>query len=403
MQLPELDILTPRELEILTLIGEGKSLMDIAQTLHRSLKTIESHRLSLGKKLGVSNRVDVAKIAIAHGLASLPEATSAPARPAPTHSRHLRGDPVAQGWADAILDRIYDRAGADYLNEMVCALCDVLEVDRAGVCVPDHDEDGGCIFRSIAFSVRGEMGDQFSYEIVNTPCETAVVDGVCIVPRDAVKQFPDDDPLVQMGADAYAGVRLNDHNGEAVGVLWLLHDQALGKSEAIEKLLRHFEPRAAPVVADIGRTRESLRLLELRTEQLEEANHELKMHNEQLDQIATHYINLTERMSDGLIVLDTKWRIKYVNEKFAQIAGRSRDTLLGMTADQLLTDDSKQMFAEMQEQRQTDTMQHYNAVIMLPEGGEREILVSPRTLFQPDGAFAGSFAVVTDHADVKRA
>lgn len=404
MQLPDLDELTPREREILVLIGEGKSLMDIAQTLYRSLKTIESHRLSLGKKLGASNRVDLAKIAIAHGLVSLPKPTdgSKPSTPR-AHSRAIHDDPVAQDWADAILDRIYDRAGADYLNEMACAFCDVLGVDHAGVCVPDHDEDGTSMFRSLAYSVRGKIGDQFSYEIVNTPCQIALEQDVCVVPSGAIQRFPDDDPLGKLGAESYAGVCLRDRDGGPNGILWLIDNKPLEQRDSIVNLLMHFEARASPVVADIARTRESLRMLERHSEQLAQANRELQVHNEQLDQIATYYIGLTERMSDGLIVLDPAWRIKYVNEKFSEIADRSRDTLLGMTGVELLTPESQETFLAMQEKRQTDQMQHYNAAIRLPSGGEREVLVSPRTLFHPDGTFAGSFAVVTDHADVQQA
>lgn len=66
-----LSSLTARELEILRHIGEGLSTADIARKLHRSVKTIEWHRVSLGNKLGVTNRVELARIAIAAGLVHL--------------------------------------------------------------------------------------------------------------------------------------------------------------------------------------------------------------------------------------------------------------------------------------------------------------------------------------------
>ncbi len=62
--------LTQRELEILRLIGLGLSSADIAKRLDRSVKTVEWHRVSLGDKLGVANRVELARIAIAAGLVS---------------------------------------------------------------------------------------------------------------------------------------------------------------------------------------------------------------------------------------------------------------------------------------------------------------------------------------------
>jgi DNA-binding CsgD family transcriptional regulator len=59
--------------EILKLIGIGLSTADIAKRLGRSVKTVEWHRVSLGDKLGVTNRVELARIAIAAGLVSLDE------------------------------------------------------------------------------------------------------------------------------------------------------------------------------------------------------------------------------------------------------------------------------------------------------------------------------------------
>lgn len=66
-----LDTLTARERDVLRLIGYGLSTADIARVLHRSVKTIEWHRVALGSKLGVTNRVELARIAIRAGVAGL--------------------------------------------------------------------------------------------------------------------------------------------------------------------------------------------------------------------------------------------------------------------------------------------------------------------------------------------
>lgn len=60
--------LTNRELQILRLIGAGLSTQQIAKKLHRSVKTVEWHRVSLGNKLGANNRVELARIAIGAGI-----------------------------------------------------------------------------------------------------------------------------------------------------------------------------------------------------------------------------------------------------------------------------------------------------------------------------------------------
>ncbi|MCA9299765.1 MAG: response regulator transcription factor, partial [Phycisphaerales bacterium] len=64
----DLACLTKRERDVLALIGQGLSTAQIAKHLHRSVKTIEWHRVSLGNKLQVTNRVELARIAIRAGI-----------------------------------------------------------------------------------------------------------------------------------------------------------------------------------------------------------------------------------------------------------------------------------------------------------------------------------------------
>lgn len=63
-----LSVLTPRELEVLALIGQGKSAKEIADTLGCSPRTVERHRDSIGKKLDKHDRVSLALVAHAAGL-----------------------------------------------------------------------------------------------------------------------------------------------------------------------------------------------------------------------------------------------------------------------------------------------------------------------------------------------
>jgi DNA-binding NarL/FixJ family response regulator len=64
----ELELLTPRELEVLKLIAEGHNSKEIATALVLSLKTVESHRANILRKLGMRDRVDLTRYAIRRGL-----------------------------------------------------------------------------------------------------------------------------------------------------------------------------------------------------------------------------------------------------------------------------------------------------------------------------------------------
>jgi DNA-binding NarL/FixJ family response regulator len=64
----ELELLTPRELEVLKLIAEGHTSKEIATTLVLSIKTVETHRANILAKLGMRDRVDLTRYAIRRGL-----------------------------------------------------------------------------------------------------------------------------------------------------------------------------------------------------------------------------------------------------------------------------------------------------------------------------------------------
>ena len=58
------DLLSDRELEVLHLIGKGHSSISIAKQLHRSVKTIETHRAHIKEKLGCRDSEEMVRFAI---------------------------------------------------------------------------------------------------------------------------------------------------------------------------------------------------------------------------------------------------------------------------------------------------------------------------------------------------
>lgn len=65
---PPGSLLSDREREVTQLLAEGKSTRDVAEILHVSRKTIETHRTHIQKKLGVSNLAELTKFALREGL-----------------------------------------------------------------------------------------------------------------------------------------------------------------------------------------------------------------------------------------------------------------------------------------------------------------------------------------------
>jgi len=63
-----LNLLTPRQRQVLQLIAEGRGTREIAERLHLSVKTVETHRAQLMQRLGIQDVSGLVRIAIRTGI-----------------------------------------------------------------------------------------------------------------------------------------------------------------------------------------------------------------------------------------------------------------------------------------------------------------------------------------------
>jgi DNA-binding NarL/FixJ family response regulator len=63
--------LTPRQMEVLRLIAEGRSSREIAAALGVSVKAVQFHKAEVKRRLGVHSTAELTRYAIQHGLAPL--------------------------------------------------------------------------------------------------------------------------------------------------------------------------------------------------------------------------------------------------------------------------------------------------------------------------------------------
>jgi len=69
---PAVEGLSPRELQVMRMVAEGKTSKEIAVMLDLGLQTVRSYRKTMMKKLGVSNVAGLTQIALAAGVTHLP-------------------------------------------------------------------------------------------------------------------------------------------------------------------------------------------------------------------------------------------------------------------------------------------------------------------------------------------
>ena len=62
------DLLTTREREVIQLLAEGKTSKEVAVTLNLSVKTAETHRTNLMRKLGLHSVADLTRYAVRNGI-----------------------------------------------------------------------------------------------------------------------------------------------------------------------------------------------------------------------------------------------------------------------------------------------------------------------------------------------
>jgi two-component system response regulator DegU len=72
-----LEILSPRELQVLRMVAEGKTSKEIAVMLDLREQTVRSYRKTMMKKLGVNNVAGLTQLALSTGLTQLPRGQQA--------------------------------------------------------------------------------------------------------------------------------------------------------------------------------------------------------------------------------------------------------------------------------------------------------------------------------------
>ena len=390
-----LDALTPREREVLTLVAQGLSLPEIAEKLHRSLKTIETHRLSVGRKLKASNRVELTRIAIAGGLAPIEiEGEDLIAESAKTASarKDLEGRARALQCFQQINDEVFSATGPTFLRRLVLSLTRVLGLRSAVICLLSY-EDGEQVLTTLALCSRGTMLDPETYFARCTPCESTLLSGQACYTDGLAERFPEDGYLELLGDASYVGIRLEDQQGGVLGVMSVLDDEPLDDELQVETILRMFAPRAA---AEIAQLAISDRVREL-TEDLES---EVEKRTAELGNATAIFHSLVSRSTDGFCGVDDQGTITLMNPSLCDLLARNVGDVVGeMNIVDLVHPDDHEDF---QTHRYNQTQQRtnlYRVRLLHADGTPISFSVTSHAQVDDHGVHLGCFAVLTPDAD----
>jgi PAS domain S-box-containing protein len=99
--------------------------------------------------------------------------------------------------------------------------------------------------RTIAAVVDGGVREGFDFAIAGTPCEALLTRDSCVISSAVASRFPHSALLAELGAEGYAGLRLESSSGRPLGMLFVIFREPPQHVEFINSTLRIFAARAA--------------------------------------------------------------------------------------------------------------------------------------------------------------
>ena len=133
--------------------------------------------------------------------------------------------------------------GQDYFYTLVRNLASALGVRYAFVGeLVSGEEDA---IQTVSFWSGADYGENFKYQLANTPCEKVVGKELCVYPQDVRDSFPDDHLLIDMEAESYIAMPLFDSGHRSLGVLAVLDDKPMENISLFKSTVSIFAERAA--------------------------------------------------------------------------------------------------------------------------------------------------------------
>jgi PAS domain S-box-containing protein len=116
----------------------------------------------------------------------------------------------------------------------------------------------------------------------------------------------------------------------------------------------------------------------------------------------TRYRNLVATMNEGLGMRDKDGMCTYVNRRFCEMLGYTADEIVGCNFSKFIDPTSYENYMEQLNRQRGGGQSSYEQVWIAKDGRKIASIVSPKPLFDDQGGFVGSFAIITDISERKR-
>ncbi|MBA6262270.1 bifunctional diguanylate cyclase/phosphodiesterase [Colwellia sp. Bg11-12] len=188
---------------------------------------------------------------------------------------------------------------ANFFHDICLSLSKAINADFVYIASLD---DNDTLATTIALASQGEIIENISYSLPNTPCEKIVNSLICTHRSNIQQLYPNDARLIDMSIEGYVGVPLKNVEGNIVAILVALFQEPISNTNEIETLFLLFSG-------------------------LIERELHKKSYSEKLELTNT----IIENSHEAILITDAHTRIIHTNKAFSKITGYHIDEVIGET------------------------------------------------------------------------
>ncbi|MHA1890993.1 MAG: PAS domain S-box protein [Promethearchaeota archaeon] len=122
----------------------------------------------------------------------------------------------------------------------------------------------------------------------------------------------------------------------------------------------------------------------------------IKQAQQEREESLKTYKTLIETLNDGFTIDDKDSRLIYVNQQFCEMLGYTKEELIGKSILKFVNEESKNKIKEQMLLRRKGNSSQYEVTFLKKDGSKVYAIVSSKPLFDNEGNFDGTFAVITD-------
>ena len=194
--------------------------------------------------------------------------------------------------------------GSDFFPSLVRHMANALRVRYAFITDCDDQKHA----KAIAVWKGTDFGDNFEFDIADTPCEKVLHGEVCHYREDVPRLFPLDTGLAEWGVESYLGVPMLDRNSRVIGHIAILDDKPMDRDARAIDLVKIFAARAA---AELKRQRAE-NDLQAALEQVRALQKKLEAENVYLQEEISREHNFEEIVGNSKPLVEVLHRVETV-------------------------------------------------------------------------------------------